>query len=83
MKRGYWGHCIGSGGFEPVTLPRCSGVLRGKCMRQASSTVLDGFELRADAKTIAFPERYVDERGAVMWDVVNDLLADIEAEVVA
>jgi hypothetical protein len=54
-----------------------------ECMRQASATVLDGFELRADAKTIAFPERYIDERGVVMWDMVNDLLADIEPEVVA
>ncbi len=28
-------------------------------------------------------ERYIDEHGVVMWNVVNDLLADIEAEVVA
>lgn len=45
-------------------------------MRQASVAVLDGFELRADAKTIAYPERYKDERGSVMWNIVNNLLPD-------
>lgn len=54
-----------------------------ECMRKASATVLSGFELRADAKTIAFPERYSDERGVVMWDVVNDLLTDIASGVFA
>lgn len=49
-----------------------------ECMRRASATVLAGFELRADVKVIAYPERYVDERGVAMWGIVNELLADIE-----
>lgn len=51
-----------------------------ECMRQASATVLDGFELRADAKTITFPDRYVDERGSTMWGIVNDLLASLDLQ---
>lgn len=54
-----------------------------ECMRQASATVLDGFELRADAKNIAFPDRYVDERGSVMWGIVNALLANVDSPVAA
>ncbi|MGB3291101.1 MAG: DNA polymerase [Burkholderiaceae bacterium] len=49
------------------------------CMRQASSVVLNGFELRSDATTIAFPHRYVDERGSRMWELVNELLPEAEA----
>lgn len=52
-----------------------------ECMRQASVAVLNGFELRADAKTIAFPNRYADDRGTVMWEIVNDLLASIDLQV--
>ncbi|RXZ43126.1 DNA polymerase [Crenobacter cavernae] len=43
-------------------------------MREASAAVLDGFELRSDAKLICSPERYEDERGAVMWQLVQELL---------
>lgn len=52
-----------------------------ECMRQASAAVLDGFELRADAETFVYPDRYVDERGSGMWTTVNNLLARIQAEV--
>lgn len=44
-------------------------------MRRASAIVLDGFELRSDAKLIEAPERYQDERGEVMWGIVQELLA--------
>jgi DNA polymerase I len=49
-----------------------------QAMADASRVVLDGFELRSDAKIICYPERYVDERGAVMWQTINELLEAAE-----
>jgi DNA polymerase-1 len=46
-------------------------------MRRASAIVLGGFELRSDAKLIRAPDRYCDERGSVMWSIVQELLQDI------
>lgn len=43
-------------------------------MRQASSAVLDGFELSTDVKLIRWPYRYMDERGAKMWNLVMEHL---------
>lgn len=48
-------------------------------MAQASHIVLDGFEIRTDAKVVHAPERYMDEGGEVMWDRVMGLLAEAEA----
>lgn len=47
-------------------------------MRRASALVLGGFELRSDAKFIEAPERYCDERGSAMWDLVHELLAEAD-----
>ena len=47
-------------------------------MAQASSVVLGGFELGTDAKIIRYPDRYMDERGAVMWDRVTKLIHDLQ-----
>lgn len=44
-------------------------------MVEAGRIVLDGFELRTDAKIIRHPERFMDKRGAKMWAVVADLIA--------
>ena len=44
------------------------------CMREASSVVLDGFELGSDAKIVRWPDRYADNRGEVMWKTVTRLL---------
>lgn len=49
-------------------------------MRQASQDVLGGFELSSDAKIIRYPDRYMDERGQVMWDTVMEILAKLETE---
>ena len=49
------------------------------CMVEASRIVLDGFELRADAKRIMYPDRYLDGRGAAMWARVMALLSPPEA----
>ena len=43
-------------------------------MREASRIVLGGFELGADAKIVRFPNRYMDERGAAMWERVLKLI---------
>jgi DNA polymerase-1 len=43
-------------------------------MRQASATILDGFELRSDVKFVRAPERFQEERGADMWCMVQELL---------
>lgn len=47
-------------------------------MRLASSTVLGGFELGSDAKIICYPDRYMDERGQVMWDTVMELIRKLK-----
>jgi len=43
-------------------------------MAQASRIVLDGFEIRTEAKCVRFPARFKDKRGAVMWDRVMGLV---------
>jgi len=43
-------------------------------MSDASAAVLDGFRLRSEAKIVRYPDRYMDERGAVMWETVQGIL---------
>jgi hypothetical protein len=43
-------------------------------MAEASRIVLDRFELGTDAHIVRYPDRYMDERGAVMWDRVMGLI---------
>jgi hypothetical protein len=43
-------------------------------MAEASRIVLDGFELGSDVKITRRPDRYVDKRGAEMWNRVMALL---------
>jgi hypothetical protein len=45
-----------------------------EAMGKASRVVLDGFELGTDAVTVRYPDRYMVERGAVMWPRVMMLL---------
>src|SRR5262249_40796497 len=45
-----------------------------KAMREASAIVLNGFEVRVDAKIVRWPNRYQDERGRTMWETVCRLL---------
>ena len=47
-------------------------------MRLASSAVLGDFELGSDAKIICYPDRYMDERGEVMWGTVMGLIQKIK-----
>jgi DNA polymerase-1 len=43
-------------------------------MKEASRAVLDGFELGSDVKVVRYPERYMNERGVVMWNTVMHLI---------
>jgi DNA polymerase I len=45
-------------------------------MAEASRIVLAGFQLRTEAKIIQYPNRYMDVRGAVMWDRVCGLIGN-------
>lgn len=45
-----------------------------KFMRQASRAVLKGFEVDVEAKFIRYPDRYMDKRGASMWETIMKLL---------
>src|SRR5258708_1845107 len=49
-----------------------------EAMREASRIVLNGFELGTDAQIVRFPDRYMDERGTVMWNRVMKLVAERE-----
>jgi hypothetical protein len=52
-------------------------------MAEASRVVLAGFELETDAKVVLWPDRYMDDRGRVMWDRVTALLDQLDLEQVA
>lgn len=49
-------------------------------MSEASRVVLDGFALGADDVIVRAPDRYMDDRGKVMWDTIVSLVADLESE---
>jgi DNA polymerase I len=43
-------------------------------MAETSRIVLDGLEVDTDVEIIAWPHRYADERGWVMWEQVTEIL---------
>jgi hypothetical protein len=45
-------------------------------MAEASRVVLAGFELETEAKVVAWPDHYMDPRGARMWTEVWRLIAE-------
>ena len=49
-------------------------------MAEASSTVLDGFILRTDVEIVRYPDRYRDDRGAEMWDMVWEIIGEVETD---
>jgi hypothetical protein len=53
--------------------------LAQELMAQTSAVILDGFRLRSDAKIVRYPDRYMDERGAHMWDKILELADQPEA----
>lgn len=50
-----------------------------EAMEDASEVVLGGFRLRSEAKVVPYPDRYMDPRGVRMWNVVLDVLDEVEA----
>jgi hypothetical protein len=47
-------------------------------MAEASRRVLNGFELSTDVHIVRYPERYMDNRGRVMWRRVIELLDRVD-----
>jgi len=54
-------------------------VITRAAMAEASRVVLGGFEVRTDAKVTRYPERFTDKRGIRMWNVVTQLIGEVEA----
>jgi DNA polymerase I len=51
------------------------------CMAEASRVVLDGFELlTSKPKPIVYPDRYMDERGVVMWQKTMARLNEVSTD---
>ena len=46
-------------------------------MQQAGEDILHGFRLRTDVDRVVYPDRYMDERGAKMWDRVMHLMGSV------
>lgn len=47
-------------------------------MEEASRIVLDGFRLRSGQTIIRHPDRFIEDRGQDMWDLVQDILSRAE-----
>jgi hypothetical protein len=58
-------------------------TLMRQAMAEAARAVLDGFEIGTDVSVVKYPERYMDERGAVMWRRTLDLLSRQQARAMA
>jgi len=54
-----------------------------EAMREASGIVLNGFELGTDAHVVRYPDRYMDDRGATMWDRVMKLIHEQQQKAAA
>jgi len=51
-----------------------------ECFVKAARDVLDGFELRSEAKIVKYPDRFEDEDGIETWNEIMQLLDEIETE---
>ena len=47
-----------------------------RLMAEASSIVLDGFELRSDVRVVRYPDRLGDDRGSAIWPIVEKLIEE-------
>jgi DNA polymerase I len=47
-------------------------------MAEASRVILPGFELRTEAESVRWPDRFMDRRGVRMWDTVVKLMDAID-----
>lgn len=46
-------------------------------MKKTTSVILDGFELNSDVSIYKFPQRYMDERGSEIWELVTETVSKI------
>jgi DNA polymerase I-like protein with 3'-5' exonuclease and polymerase domains len=51
------------------------------CMAEASRAVLGGFELGSEATIVRWPDRYKDDRGVAMWELVMRLLDEMGSSI--
>ena len=51
-----------------------------QAMSDASADVLGGFRLRSTPKIIPYPDHYRDDRGNYMWDLVWDVIRELNSE---
>jgi DNA polymerase I len=63
----------------PIEEIENSVLITQKAMAEASRVVLDGFEIRTEAKITRYPERFTDKRGVRMWNTVTQLVEEAEA----
>ena len=49
-----------------------------RAMEEAGEYVLGGFKLRSDVKAIIHPDRYADERGVDMWELVWEIINQLD-----
>jgi DNA polymerase-1 len=56
-------------------------VQLNQVMRDASRTILRGYELRTDKQIIKPGEHFFDKRGKKMWDTVTKLVAKLKGQV--
>jgi DNA polymerase family A len=53
-----------------------------RCMRDASRTILRGYELRTEEQNLLLPgQQFFDKRGAKMWDTVSRLVTKLEERI--
>jgi hypothetical protein len=58
-------------------------TLMRQAMAESARAVLAGFEIGTDVSIVKYPDRYMDERGAVMWQRVLDLLPERQSRATA
>jgi DNA polymerase I len=49
-------------------------LLTQRLMAEASSVVLDGFELRTKIRTVRWPDRWHEPKGRAIWSAVETIL---------
>ena len=64
--------------YAPIDRIEDDVVVMRAAMAEASRGVLGGFEIRTDVHIVRYPDRYMDERGEVMWQRVMALLAQFQ-----
>ena len=49
-----------------------------EAMVEASQIILNGFALRSEAKLVVHPNRYEDEKGAAMWNLIWEVVESLK-----